>query len=236
MCSLFGDTPPVVNLAPPLSAYPSEDDAAFARSAGGFYGQPMDGYPKHQFQALQGDAVDMGLAAATDPSMARRTTEGDPAIGDVLARAALAANRVPVAALGFDPRRINVAQTGGDKYNIAGAYSPQYDNIFAALGSSNDASNVSTPVHESVHRGLEMLKAENPKLFDGAPGDGEQMVRFIMGTMAGDPENDPEADKERRRRELGTHSFRVPATKWAEGVNRAASDKIYRNKPFGGPR
>lgn len=222
--------------APPLEQYPTAADAANARRVGNWYGSPVESYANNSTASIFGpggtprSAVGSNMDELLASESAMRVAPNDRLqLGDFFGRAALASNRIPVAALGFDPRQITTdVLTDPPRVNIQGAYSPTTDRMFSIAG--RDADSASTPVHESIHRGLEMLRQsgkmpENESLFSG---DEEHLVRAIMESMAGDPEQGPTAVEMKK-----ANSYRYMPDKFIEAINAAASQEIARRKPRG---
>lgn len=107
-----------------------------------------------------------------DPDKRLTTTEAD-----YLYAAKMLANVNATAALGFDEQKI-VTTEHDEKttLNISGMYSPRHDVIWSEI-----ASGVSTPVHESIHRGIQKLKAAGSQEAKALSNYGEEMVvRAIM--------------------------------------------------------
>lgn len=137
---------------------------------------------------------------------------------DVHARAALMANRDPIAWLGFEPSHTAIdllsgrgASLGVGGGTVMGVFDPIDDEVYA--NTIDDPANVI--VHESIHRGLERLQqlraddfkrsAPEPQNAFRGPNDppdyqhmrvgrelsgrdNELMVRHIMATIMGDPD------------------------------------------------
>ena len=143
-----GDKP-----VPPRTDFPGDDDLAMARRYDTTYGTDMGAYA----QPGNGQRVrTMGLTAANeamrgDPNAGGRPVM-DQAQSDQLLRAWIAAQRSPVAALGFDPRKIALAPEGTPQAGLAGFYHPRNDIMWS------EATSPTTPVHESMHRGMEQLR------------------------------------------------------------------------------
>jgi hypothetical protein len=151
-------------------------------------------------------------------------------MGTMMAQAALAANRVPAAHLGFDPSRAAI-DTQIKNPTVGGLYSPDDDSMYVAR------TNPSSLVHESAHRGIKQLKADPAlaALFKKLPSE-ELIVRYLMATQAGDPEkgSGPVADQQRASAMyvLGQSGM---YKRELEQLNRAAEDAYARRRP-GGPR
>lgn len=243
---------PAFTPAPPLSNYPTPEDAMFARQSGFDYGTPLEAYTQGNAARVigqpgrtgftPGSVLGLGLreaaGAGRNENLARNLDLTDPAnaavkesIGTLLAQASLAANRVPVAALGFDPS-IAALDTRLKNVNVAGAYSPDQDSMFAMTGSQDP----STIVHESAHRGMKQLRADPAlkDIFKALPSE-EYVVRYLMAKQAGDPEKGggEAGDKQREfaLKLLGSGHY----TSALEKLDRAAQDAIAKRRP-GGPR
>jgi hypothetical protein len=82
--------------------------------------------------------------------------EADRGMADKLYAVHLAANRSAVAALGFDPRKFTYVPDieGEPKLTHAGQYSPAKDRGWADMRSPSAA------VHESIHRGVELMRSK----------------------------------------------------------------------------
>jgi hypothetical protein len=247
--------------APSMSSYPDSRDAEFARRYGFGYGTPLEPYIQGQrarvigqpgFEdrrptfvpgSVGGMSPGEATGAAVDDRQSRNLDLTDPAnanvgkgLGTVLAQAALATNRMPIAALGFDPGR-----TGFDTLlkgsNIAGAYSPSSDAIFSNVSEREP----STPVHESIHRGMAQLR-KDPALsdiFKNLPSE-EMIVRYLMATQAGDPEKGGGSVGEAQRKSAIDYfnhpTFKSRYRKHLDELDRAASAALLARQPRMGPR
>lgn len=208
-----------------LSKYPSDTDAQEARQAGFGYGSGNEGFIEGKTARVMGRTDRSGkftpesgagmllseaLSAVDDRTKSQLLDLDDPKnaalqkqLGNVFSRAALAANRIPIAALGFDPRRV-VMDTAIGRANIGGAYSKDKDAIYANL----DAIDPSSVLHESIHRGLQKLRSESTeaaKIMLDLPGE-ESTVRWLMQSEAGDPEKGAGKTSDEQR-ETGRYAF-----------------------------
>lgn len=248
---------PPPKVAPPPSDYPSTEDAADARKYGVGYGRGTEGYVQGDVARVRGETVPLPdnrtkLPAKPRPTFVPTSAEGHDLsevtdvgektsknldlkknpetagiMGDVFARAALAANRAPIAALGFDPGRM-VADTQLTNANVGGAFRKDNDSIYFNL------TRPEVPVHESMHRGLEMLR-QNPeykKILDRLP-DEEYLVRYLMATQVGDPERTTGKaglkQRETAMRLFGNGQY----DKEIATLTRAAQDMIAARRPRG---
>jgi len=244
-----------------MGSYPSAEDAEFARQSGFGYGTPLEPYVQGQRARVigqpgfedgrptfaPGTGRDMrpndAAAMAVDESQSRNLDLTAPAnaamapsVGTTLAQAALAANRMPIAALGFDPDRIGL-DTRINNPNIAGSYSGKSDSIFSTLNERYP----STPVHESIHRGLEQLR-KDPALSDAfktLPPE-EMIVRYLMATQAGNPEEGrgKTSDTQRKNAMDIFNNLIMKSTyqKHLDDLDKAASAAYVARQPKMGPR
>lgn len=195
--------------APPLVAYPNQADADYARHYGfgdnnihedylnnnkakilGFnaaFPLSKNASNKNIFISQSGAAV----SDPTDPNNGadvdlnkRPELQGD--LRNVMMRAALAANRSPITAMGFDPSKVNM-DVEIKKPNIAGLYDGKTDSIYSALRPDDAIA------HESTHRGIRKLQEKYPEDVQRiagkiGPSANEMIVRWLMKSRAGDPE------------------------------------------------
>lgn len=210
------------NLAPPLTSYPSNEDARMARGYGfsqGSVNQPyLDNDSAHilgsNFQpsnfapgtvttldknmknfflpdSAEGRKLSYVGGAINDPKASSLVDLKDPnnttlrgATEDHFMRAGLAANRSPIAAVGFDPTR-TVVDTLMKNPNVEGVYAHQPDGIYSVLTPDDSI------VHESTHRGFQKLREQYPDQVNSAfthlPSE-ETTVRWLMHSLGGDPE------------------------------------------------
>lgn len=200
------------------TGYPTDADAEFAKQHGYAYGKEWEDFFSGDKAKLLGTtqtvtdkktgkesatftptgATGMVLneiaKAADNPKLSRAVDLSDPnnapikaQLQNVVAKAALAVNRDPIATLGFSPSKTMI-DIVTKHANLAGFYSTKDDAIYA----NQTLQSGSTLVHESIHRGLEMLHrrapAEYAKAMRGSTVDEESMVRYIMHTTMGNPE------------------------------------------------
>lgn len=123
----------------------------------------------------------------------------DPETSQQLHRAWLATRRSAVATLGFDPRNMVVSPAQAHPgLGIAGFYQgPNRGRIPSPFNSSElpkapdtmwyDANYKTTPVHESMHRGISMLVRAG-RLPNLTPRTEELVVRALMSKHYGDAE------------------------------------------------
>lgn len=133
-----------------------------------------------------------GVTPERDPDKRLTTTEADYLYG-----AKMLASRSPTAALGYDERNITMTTSGGGyELNYGGAHLASVDHIW-----TDTAVGISTPVHESIHRGIAKLKrAGSKEANELSRYDNEMVTRAIMLRHFGDLEehsgSDPEQIKE----------------------------------------
>lgn len=247
---LFGPDKPTEYTAPPLAQYPTEEDAAFARKNGAFYGTASEPFAEGLSAVmLNGSANGAKTSQVTDPRYARATDsplgENAAVLPDVYGRAALAANRSAIAGLGLDPRRFSMEPNmDAERATIGGAYSRENDHGFVIPGASADSA--STLVHEALHRGLQKMRTAGtmPQFSSTRPtamDDGaleEAIVRIIMERSMGDPEQGSLAIRKKKNADA---QFALKGVtpgyghKFIDDIEAAAAQQIARQRP-GGPR
>lgn len=124
--------------------------------------------------------------------MPRDDSDEEALISHQLLSAALAANRVPLAGLGFDPRKMQFYGDLAGTTNTLGQYTRKDDYNPARVdtidihSNPSDPYDISSPTHESMHRGNEILRrAGLPHIPDY---NEERGVRTMMTAAYGDPE------------------------------------------------
>lgn len=205
--------------APALPAYPSSHDADYARNYGFGDNSVNEDYLNNNkarvlgqnlaFQepvkkGARGGAREMFLptsgAGHSADFLTHDTTSSDVDLNksrelqgqlrNVMMQAALAANRSPIAAMGFNPSGV-VMDAEIKNPSLAGLYDAKQDRMYVPA-ETNDAI-----VHESTHRGLQKLREKYPEESKeamrvlGAKGPNlseEMVVRWLMSSKGGDPE------------------------------------------------
>jgi hypothetical protein len=227
-----GKSPPQIAPPPPKNAdYPTTNEAIDAVKQGYGYGSGNEPYIEGKraviydepssFRSRDNQLENIIGQGATDTDLTRfgKLAELDK-IRLLHAQAALAANRNPITATGYDPQQIGL-QTKNRPTTVAGLYSPEQDRAWVNVANSNaDLTPPSTAAHESTHRGLEYmgrdrfgmsdkelaLVAEARKLKGELP-DEESVVRYIMATQMGNPEQG-RGDEADRLRQKALNQFR----------------------------
>lgn len=138
--------------------------------------------------SADGMTITQAAESASNPKLSKVVdlkADPQPTVNDLAMRGALAANRIPVAAVGFDPSVTTLDTRIGSNATIGGAYSPFKDTIYS------NADYPSNVVHESIHRGMEKLRQNYPDkmktISQNLPSE-EMVVRWLMKSQAGDPE------------------------------------------------
>lgn len=238
------EPPPQEIKAELLKQFPSREEGIQAIQVGFGYKGPFDAVMEGNapLRVLKGSATDSGdlKSLFTDISFNKRTRtemKRDPELAIGFARAAIAANRNPIAMLGFDPAEMTLSQEG--KLTFGGAYNKASDKIWADMGENN-----ATPfylVHESIHRGFNLLSQKYPevkKLMEELPSE-EYAVRYLMYKMAGDPEKGggDAGDKQRAAALMffDDHPSRSKGYRDAlDKILKIAADEIGKRTPSGG--
>lgn len=262
---LFGSSGPKTIAAETDQPFPTNEDLSFARKSGVFYGRdeaflngdrariygsvekttvpPPKGAKKGAkptvLESFRAEATPDGklssiMESLTDPRKTSIQPVEDPQLRDDLGRAALAAGRTALSTLGYRPRRTTLDTKSGPS-NLGGAYNPESDE-----GLILTQGNPSTPTHEAIHRGIDRVRKARPDLFKDFEPDEETMVRQIMRTKMGNPEQGKGsiADKQLARSKFWfeeTIGAKANRNRLDE-IEAAAAELIRQDRPRGGPR
>jgi hypothetical protein len=184
---------------PKDKSYPTDSDADAARRSGFSAQSSFENYLNNEVSKVlaikskkkltpvsgegfkESDVTDIAGRLAQNADLNdKQNKELRDRVHNLYMKGALAANRSAIASVGFDPKRM-VIDTVLEHANIGGIYSPDKDSIYANFTEPQG----STIVHESIHRGLEILRKTNPdvtKLIKSI-GSEELIVRYIMASM-----------------------------------------------------
>lgn len=231
---MWGDPPDMVHV-PPNTNYPDALDAHYAKQFNQAYGDEVDKYLQPGSKTKKMDAEEVmrafgdisgrayGKATATATTLEER---------DTIIKNWMAAQKSPVAALGFDPgATVFTPKIEKSDLNLAGFYNPRADTMWYNASDGEDV-----VVHESMHRGLEKLRNAGmlPKSMDDQSE--ELIVRALKQRYFGMIEKghgdagDKQVEDARWEAEhMG--SFK----KTMDDVEEAATKLIKQKKP-GGPR
>lgn len=183
---------PAIYTPPRDPSWPTSGDVEMARKYDQSYGDPSappapDGVMR-VVPNLKSSARIAGIAHRTDSEDVMdkipRNKVGQE-VSDSMTAAYVAAQRSPLAAIGFDPRRITTSPKTGNEdllINIAGVYDPTHDQIWSS-GKYD-----STLVHESLHRGMEKLRKAGMLPESANKIQEEYLVRAFMLKHFGDVE------------------------------------------------
>lgn len=179
-------------------------------------------------------------------------------IGNAYGKAALAVEGNAVAKLGFDPKMV-MGDVSDVKTNLSGAYRnpnfpprPNDEGIYAAM------TDPSAVVHESIHRGINMLwdKSEGKGIYENRGADPEfrkkldkvwqdlpdeeMVVRYMMVKHAGDPEKLTPAGRPDKQRSQAIEMFESKywgekRVKAMDALMKLAEEEVGIKRP-GGPR
>jgi hypothetical protein len=161
--------------------YPGKEDVELARKYQTQYGNPLSG---HFEEGSKGRTVSEELAPRvlngglynSVPYVARTKEQAD-----ILMQAQIAANRSPIAALGYDPRELLTTPYEKAEFNISGTTESKAPYQIWAHERYPD-----TIVHEAMHRGLRKMEENGFKLPDDV--DEETFVRALKVRYFGDIE------------------------------------------------
>ncbi len=174
------------------------------------------------------------LTNTDDPVISRMMELPEPAKAEVV-KTALVANQIPIAALGFDMRKVLLDVTD-TKTNISGLYSPGADGIYAQTRLPG------TLLHESIHRGMELIAKEDPGFVKEVRSKitEEALVRYFMYKFAGNPETGQgaagDAQIKSARWMFEDSGMGYSLGKMLNKLNEKATEIIQKRSPKMGPR
>jgi len=238
---MFGPKQAQVNLLPPMTQYPSVEDAK-ALSPDAFYGSGHEGVRPRELSTAGTDLKKISTVLAAGEKSPQAAPASPSAV--VTDQARLASLRSAIAGLGFDPRRFILDDKSGGDVTVAGFYSPAKDRGYA-----NNAY-PSALMHESVHRGLGQMRAEpNLELSPlareilqnkavGANTQDELLTRYLIYSLMGDPEAKigKPGDTGQEERKAAIKHFSSDRQKQAVNELEAAAAKMIAKRRPGGPR
>mgnify|MGYP003393680110 CR=1 FL=1 len=158
----------------PSATMPQADDIAFARQAGMGYGSGQENYlAGNQAQFLKQSVVGK-YPSQIDTSQIRPEAAKPGDASDEYMRTYVLANQLPLAALGFDARKIAI-DIASPKTGLGGQYVPKTDSIYTSAQYTGAA------LHESIHRGLQIMKKIGvPEAATLDDRDEEMLTRFLV--------------------------------------------------------
>ena len=233
LAQLMGGAPKnaMVNPQRRAAGYTTPDELAMAKQYDMSYGDPSAGFfQPGAVMRMPGSLPEMLSAFRQDVLGKLPGKPIDAEMADRLYAAYAATRSSPVAALGFDPRNMVSApakMTEGRTLTLGGAYTPSSDEIFTT-GKYD-----STFVHESIHRGIEKLRAAGvlPKAADKY--DEERLTRAFMVKYYGDVEKG-RGDVSDKHVESGRAFLTNPHdSKVLDEIETAASQYIAKQRPRG---
>jgi hypothetical protein len=185
---LFGQPTFTKADVPPLQGYPDQSDVANARVNDVSYGSNAAAFVQPPYG---GKLPSPRTGDQMEDTFARMDRSGrnpvgsqpvSPGVSDNLMQGYLASQRSALAALGFDPRHMTIGDIPPEKWTVSGSYYPKQDQIVST------GIYPSTTAHESMHRGIEILRQAGmlPPDFDKLSD--ESSVRAQMLRNYGDVE------------------------------------------------
>lgn len=245
--------------APALPSYPSQHDADYARNYGFGDNASNEDYlnnnkarilgiqqtfqvPTKRGAASESREIFIPASAAGSSGSAIMSPQNSAVVdlnkkpelqGDlrnIMMQAALAANRSPIAAMGFDPSRV-IMDTEIKNPNVGGLYRPSADMMYVPAAMHDSI------VHESTHRGFQKLREKYPeqvgKLMQRLP-DEEMVVRALMASKGGDPEGMGGAvDAKQRQSGIDLMSTKANAETLRQLEELAIQDRLTRSRRSG---
>lgn len=136
---------------------PNSDDVKFALENEFAYGTSYDSFSKGKV-TIAAPPIRGKLGPEMDNLISNLKVQNVPedlqsAVGEAYTKTALMTKKSAIAALGFDPAKIAV-EWGNRDVTVAGFYSPKVDSMYV------NQHYYDTMLHESMHRGFEILRKE----------------------------------------------------------------------------
>lgn len=206
--------------------YPGDEDLKLAKLYDRAYGSANSGFYDNPDQRIRTIARELAPDIVNDRRFKDVPWQKvDRSTADQLYLGSMAASRSAVAALGFDPSKFVLSPKGEGEMTLAGAYSPKDDAAWL------DMSHPAAMVHESIHRGLKLLKdkgllakdpeeSSNDKPYISHRGE-EMLVRSIMIRISGEVEKGLGSDGDLEVEEAQKLLSGANGSKW-----RALIDKV----------
>jgi hypothetical protein len=231
---------------PPNAPYPiASEDLDLARRAGFGYETGNDQiykrgvYTQHLIPEYgRGQTLEQFMAGADKHLKSRRNLYRDnPEVADMQLAAGLASNRSGIASLGYDPRKFAVDPTPAES-RFGGLYDPAIDAGWVSVKSP------SSLTHEAIHRGIRKMRDVSEPAYGLRQDDEESLVRYIMRTRMGDPENRGEESvrdywnsvRQYDADKAGDPRPALERQERADQIEREARTQIAKRRPYGGPR
>lgn len=233
LAQLMGGAPKNVMVNPQRRAagYTTPDELAMAKKYDMSYGDPSAGFfQPGAMMRMPGSLPEMLSAFNKSSVGALPNRPIDAEMADRLQAAFVATRSSPLAALGFDPRSMISApskMTEGRNLTLGGTYTPSNDEIFTT-GKYD-----STFVHESIHRGLEKLRAAGAFPKSARPYDEERLTRALMLRYYGDVEKGRGAMSDKQVEESRGLLSNPYDSKILSEVEDAAAKYIAQQRPRG---
>lgn len=231
---------------PPRQDFPSAGEVDGSLAAYGSHVEPMLTAPARVRSLPMESAVNSinrgtlgmerppvaGDVPGLDPKYVKnmKSTEGrvTAETQKALYQAYLAAQRSALAKLGFDPRRMITSPDSEYVSSATGVYVPEDDVMWVQPEYAP-----SNAVHESMHRGMEILRKDDPKELKNLQGGAreETIVRQMMLNKYGPVEAERNPEAVERAKEM-LHYFREERNRLDE-LEKMAARLIAKRHPAG---
>lgn len=233
LAEMFGSAPKNAMVSVPKRepGWTTPDELAMAKDYDRSYGDPSAGFFQPGAKVrMPRDFMEMRRAFSNDTLGQIGLQPIDQAMADKLYAAWTAAQSSPLAALGFDPRKLITAPsaiTQGKELTIGGSYQPGADQVFTT------GQHDSTLVHEAIHRGVQKLKEAGMFPQNANNVREEIMTRALMNKYYGGIERGRGAAGDEQV-DAATKAYADPKyAKILDEVEAAASQLYYKQRPRG---
>lgn len=170
---------PQLKMGQYTAEYPGPSEVTRAKKTGLAYGTPMEAYMEGKGKVSLVTFEEM-LKKKTPEAPAGHPVPATGKQEEALQKGWLASRRSSVAQLGFSPTHTSMTDDPTQRLNVAGLYTSQTAKGKPADQIWFDVGNPSAVVHESMHRGIEMLRKEGLLPEKLTYHQDELMVRALM--------------------------------------------------------
>ncbi len=213
--------------------WPSQDDVTLAEKYNFSYGDRSDAVigANGRIKTTDNRTAMRELNRDGGPEFDDKTRPISREQSDTLTATKLAADKSPIAALGFDLTKLHISPPGsGPALTARGAFSAQKDSMWA-----DTSENPSAIVHESIHRGMNELRKAKPDEFQKIAGEWKEeiLTRALMLKYYGDVEVPGTAETIVQKQINPARKVLEKAPDVLEKLERLAQEEIKNRKPMG---
>jgi hypothetical protein len=209
--------------------YPTSEDAARARANNLEYGSPAASFGKKNVKSQVAPLSEVANSFNESRPLRTKSQYQTVEAGEVMYRDWLAARRSPTSSLGFSPFKTAYTDNPTGRLNIGGMYDPKSEDDPRRSPIWFDLNNPSSQVHESMHRGINLLRRAGKLPFPVSQHEDEMLVRALMLRHFGDVEKQPGM----LRHPQIDEAARTITDKQLDDLENAAADYLAEKRPMG---